>query len=198
MKFKSAPLQILSIISCLTLFFSDIQAQDTTKVNHQVEIKSLNKVKAYLFGFGVEREQKITNSSTIYFGATIESVVPFFPDRKDNKTDVFKLDYSINIAPTMIIGFKNYYNLSKRAKIGKKIIYNSASFFGMEYNLIAPILINKNQTTNYVHSFSPTWGFQNNVLKHTNIEFEIGPSLQTDLSNTRVSGFAKIGFNFLL
>lgn len=174
-----------------------VKAQDTTSTKQTAKVVSLNKIKAYLVGVGIEREQKITKLSVVYFGASIESIVPFFPENPSG-SDALRFEYSINIAPVMVIGIKKYYNLKRRENLGKTTLNNSSSFAGLEYNLVTPMLINKRYKTKYVNSISPIWGFQKSVNSVTNLEFTIGPSLQTDFNNTRISGFARFGLNFSL
>lgn len=190
-------LQIFYLTLICTFFSAKISAQDSINTS-SITVRSLNKFKLYLIGIGVEREQKITKSSTVYFGLAVESVVPFFPQSPPNASDILRISHAINLAPVYYVGFKKYYNLQERAETAKTIANNSGSFFGFEYDLIAPILINNLYTTRYVSSFSPIWGFQRNTLKHTNIEFMIGPSYQTDYNRHRISLLAKIGFNYLL
>lgn len=163
-----------------------------------VSVKSLNKVKLYFVGLGLEREQKISRLSTIYIGASVESVVPFFPHQPSGASDVLRLDYAMNFSPVFQLGYKYYYNLNRREKLGKTTKNNHSSFVGLEYNLINPILINIRYTTKHVSSFSPVWGFQKSISKNTNLELSAGPSIQTDFSKSRISGFAKFGFSFLL
>jgi hypothetical protein len=189
--------QILFTILICIVCFNLANAQDTTSTNSKTKVVSLNKIKLYALGFGFEREQAITKLKTIYFGASIESVVPFFP-KNLGESDVLKFEYSINVAPIFTAGFRNYYNLKRREKLSKAIENNSASFIGLEYNLITPILLNNRYTTRYVNSLSPIWGFQKSISKNSNLEFSAGPSLQTDFNNTRISGFARFGVNFLL
>ncbi|RZK56897.1 MAG: hypothetical protein EOO91_11200 [Pedobacter sp.] len=186
---------LLIFIILLTTNF--VKAQDTTITKQTVEVVSLNKIKAYLVGFGLEREQKITELAVVYFGASIESIVPFFP-RNPSGSDALRFEYNINIAPVVVIGFKKYYNLKRRENLVKTTLNNSASFVGFEYNLVTPMLINTRYKTKYVNSISPIWGFQKSVSTFANLELTIGPSLQTDFNNTRISGFARFGLNFLL
>lgn len=194
MKFKIALKTSLLIFYLFTSF--QLSAQDSLKTT--VEIKSLNKYKLYLLGTGVEREQKISKQSSVYFGAAIEVVVPFHPQQPTHASDILRIDYAVNFAPVLSFGYRNYYNLSKREKALKIVENNSANYFGVEYNLITPILINKRYTTNFVHSFSPVWGFQNNIMENVNTELAIGPSFQTDFNHNRVSLLLRFGFNYLL
>ena len=183
------------LIVLFVLVSPKLIAQDGSEV---VAVKSLNKAKLYLFGLGIEREQKISRLSTIYIGASVENVVPFLPRQPMGSSDVLRIDYAINIAPMFQVGYKNYYNLDHRKKIGKKISNNSASFVGVAYSLVAPILINMRYTTKHISSFSPIWGFQKSLASRTHLELSAGPSFQTDFVNHRVSGFAKFGVTFLL
>lgn len=192
MRFKiTLNLLIISLVS-----FFKISAQTTVKT--ETEVKSLTKYKIYLLGTGFEREQKISATSSLIFGAAVETVVPFHPMMPANASDVLRLDYSVNLAPVLSLGFRNYYNFTVRAEKMKTTDRNSGSYIGMEYNLITPILINKRYTTNYVHSISPVWGFQKNTSKNINLELAAGPSFQTDFNKNRVSLLARLGLNYLL
>lgn len=194
MKSKTALKTSLIIIHLF--LFTKASAQDSVKTT--VEIKSLNKFKAYLLGTGLEREQKISKQSSLFFGAAIEVVAPFHPKQPRNASDVLGIDYLVNFAPVLSIGYKNYYNLAERKKALKIVENNSATYYGLEYNLITPILINKRYTTNFIHSFSPIWGFQNNIMENVNTELAIGPSFQTDFNKYRVSLLLRFGFSYLL
>lgn len=178
--------------------FCSVKAQEVADTSAIPIPKSLNKIKAYLLGIGLEREQKFTKSSTLYFGAAIESVVPYFPRRPEGASDVLGLDQSFNFAPLLSIGFRNYYNLSDILKKGKSIKNNAGNFVGLEYNLIMPVLITNKSTTTSFSSLSPIWGFQRSISKNKNIELAFGPSLQTDFKRYRISGLVRFGFNFLL
>ncbi|WP_316797219.1 hypothetical protein [Pedobacter agri] len=177
-------------ISCCT------KAQEMP--NQTFTVQSLNKFKLYFLGVGIEREQKISKQSSLYFSAAIEAVAPFYPEQPRNSSDVIGIDYSINFAPILGLGFRNYFNLSEKENIKKTTKNNRASYFGVEYNLIAPILINERYTTNYIHSISPVWGFQKTTLKNKNIELALGPSFQTDFYRSRFSILGRIGFSYLL
>lgn len=193
MKFKIALKISFLIISIIAL---KATAQDSLKTS--AEVKSLTKYKLYLLGTGFEREQRISHSSSLYFGVALESVVPFRPKQPENASDILRIDHAINVAPVLFVGFKNYYNLAKRAELQKVTQNNSANYFGFEYNLIAPILINNRYTTNYVHSISPVWGFQKNTAKNINLELAIGPSFQTDFNKYRVSLLLRLGLSYLI
>lgn len=193
-------LEIFLLIFSSFVFSGDVLAQDTTKTSKLAAVKSLNKAKIYFVGFGLEREQKISNRSSIYIGAAIDGVVPFFPKQPPNSSDMLRIDYSINASPLLSAGYRNYYNLNRRAKLGKVIKNNSGSFVGLEYNLISPILFHNNYTTNYVSSFSPVWGFQRKVSNNNvnaNLELVVGPSFQTDFHRRRASGFVRFGYSLL-
>ncbi|AZI25618.1 hypothetical protein EA772_09765 [Pedobacter sp. G11] len=193
MKSKFATLLIFIILISISYY---TKAKESS--NQTGSVQSLNKFKLYLLGVGVEREQKISKQSSLYFSAAIEVVAPFYPEQPSRGSDVIRIDYSVNFAPILGLGFRNYFNLSEKENLKKSTTNNSASYFGIEYNLIAPILINKRYTTNYVHSISPVWGFQRNTLKNKNIELAIGPSFQTDFDRSRFSILARIGFSYLL
>lgn len=189
--------KFLSIL-LLILIVNLAKSQDLKSIEREPKIKSINKIKLYLAGFGLEREQRITDNKSIYFGVAVESVVPFNPKMSYGASDALKIDYSINFAPVFSIGYRNYTNLSERNKNGKKTENNSANYIGIEYNLIAPILINKNYKTNYINSISPVFGFQRSLSKNLNFEIAAGPSLQTDFNNFRISALARAGFSFLI
>ncbi|MGY3053154.1 hypothetical protein ACVWYG_001352 [Pedobacter sp. UYEF25] len=194
-------LLIVVIVFLCLLNSPIIFAQDIDTNNKDAgSVASVNKAKIYLVGFGLEREQRIAKRSTLYIGAEIEGVVPFFPHRPTNSSDVLRVDYAINIAPLFSAGYKNYYNLARRNNLGKMTKNNSASFVGFEYSFINPILLNDNYTTNSVSSFSPVWGFQRKVSSNkvnANLEFMIGPSIQTDFRKTRASGFLRFGYSLI-
>ncbi len=173
-------------------------AQDTTDIQQKSEVRSLNKVKLYLVGFGLEREQKVSKLSTISFRASIESVVPFFPMQPQNSSDILRFSYSINAAPVLSAAYKYYYNLNRRVRLGKSIQNNRASFAGFEYDLIMPILYNNLYTSNTLSSFSPFWGYHESLSKHFNIELDAGPSFQTDFKRMRISALFRLGVNFML
>ncbi|MBC7419063.1 MAG: hypothetical protein H7325_13035 [Pedobacter sp.] len=199
---RSKKTLLIVTLTCFALLISPIIfAQDIgTDSKNAGSVESVNKAKIYFVGFGLEREQKISNQSTLYIGAAIEGVVPFLPSRRNKNTDILRIDYGINIAPTIDAGYKNYYNLHRRNNLGKVIKNNSASFVGFEYSLINPILFNNNYTTKFVNSFSPVWGFQRKVSSNkvnANLELIIGPSFQTDFRRTRVSGFLRFGYSLI-
>lgn len=185
---------VLSYISCSNL----ANTQDPLKINPKTKAVSISKIKLYTFGFGFEREQAITNLKTIYFGLSIESVIPFCPKQPYNYSDVLSIEQAVNFAPVLNLGIRKYNNFNEREKAEKTTLNNSGAFIGLEFSLIAPILINKRFTTRYTASLSPIWGFQKSLSKNSNLELSAGPSFQSDFDDYRVSGFVKFGINFLL
>lgn len=190
---------LLILFSSFILNSYQLKAQNNVEINNPTTIQSLSKSRLTFLGFGLEREQKITKLSTIYLGISIDAVFPFEAHYKPNRSDVLSLNSFIGFSPIIYTGFRKYYNLIQRAKNKRKTMNNSAEYFGVEVDAIAPINSEKGEyKTLWTMSFAPQWGIQRSLLEKVNFEFTLGPAIKTNFETTKLFPFGRLGLSFLL
>lgn len=185
-------------IALLLLICPNLKAQDGIK---PVEIKSLTKIRLTLFGFGLEREQKIGSFTSIYTGASISAVFPFENHYlgAGRAPDIPVLNNILAITPVFYTGFRQYYDLSERKENSKKTINNSANYIGFKIDAIPPTTSpNGEYKALFAMSLAPHWGMQRSLSEKLNFEFAAGPALKTDFEVVRIVPFSKVGLTFLL
>ena len=189
------------------LFTNTCFAQDITTKTSLPEVKSLNKISLYFPGVALEREQKISRTSTISLGINYQFTflrsyyiwnisyyangIPYYGNAKLEHTSKLKA------LPGASINYRYYYNLNKRAAKGKNTNNNSASYLSMDVASIFPKLSDKSNQYDYQLSITPNWGIQRNVAKTANGEFAIGPSIIINPYETLLGVGLKAGFSFL-
>jgi len=92
--------------------------------------------------------------------------------------------------------FRHYYNMKKRADIGKRTAYNSGNFFAANVLYNFPSLSTNERYGNYPGSFTVAalWGLQRTYKGRFNLEFNVGPGVNFDKYDTE---FVPVG-NFTL
>lgn len=188
---------VLVATSLLLLICPKLKAQDSASF---IEIKSLTKIKLTFIGVAVEREQKVSPLTSIYIGASLNSVFLFDPVYVGSRgPDILDLEALLGIGPVFYAGFRKYSNLNERKNTNKKTVNNSANYLGLEISGITPMESpNAKYKTTFTMSLAPHWGMQRSLAKKVNFECAFGPSIKTNFETTGISIFGKIGLSFLL
>lgn len=181
--------------------------QDTMVKTSRPEVKSLNKISLNFLGVALEREQKISRTSTLSLGINYQFtflrsyyvIYDYYP------SEIYMIasngrvthDSKLKAVPGASINYRYYYNLNERAAKGKNTNNNSASYLSMDVASIFPRLSDKSNQYDYQLSITPNWGIQRNVATTANGEFAIGPSIIINPYETLLGIGFKAGFSFL-
>lgn len=204
---SSKKLLLMFLVSLFLLHISICFGQDTIAKTSRPEVKSLNKISIYFPGVALEREQKISRTSTISLGINyqftfLRSYYILSKGYYANGTLYYgnpKLEHTskLKALPGASINYRYYYRLDKRAAKNKNTSNNSASYLSMDVASIFPRLSDKSNQYDYQLSITPNWGIQRNVAKTANGEFAIGPSIIINPYETLLGVGLKAGFSFL-
>lgn len=179
-------------------------AQDTTRTKRP-QVISLNKVNVFIPSIGLEREQKISRTSTLSIGINyqytfLREYVPYVNYSNGGSgyylsSAGVKTNTKLKPVPGASINYRYYYNLDKRAAEQKSIIKNSANYIGLDFGGIFPRMFNENNQYDYQLMITPNWGVQRNQNKEGNFEFAIGPSVVINPYETALGLGFKVGFS---
>lgn len=196
-------------LALLLLSFSLVSyAQiDTTKKSLQLsEVKSLNKISLFLPGVALEREQKISRSSTLSLGINYQFTFlrsyylsyDYYFSGGYVQTSNHKIESHSKLIGVLgaNINYRYYHNLDKRVAKNKKIDNNSANYIGLDVASVFPKLTDKTNQYDYQIMVTPNWGLQRNASVFVNGEFAIGPSLVINPYETALGIGLKAGFSF--
>jgi len=199
--------KLLLILLASSLHASICFGQDTIAKTSRPEVKSLNKISLYFPGVALEREQKISRTSTISLSINYQFtflrsyyiIYDYYPSGIYMIASNGRVthDSKLKAVPGASINYRYYYNLNERAAKGKNTNNNSASYLSMDVASIFPRLSDKSNQYDYQLSITPNWGIQRNVAKTANGEFAIGPSIIINPYETLLGIGLKAGFSFL-
>ncbi|KQM72724.1 hypothetical protein ASE74_21825 [Pedobacter sp. Leaf216] len=194
MKSKNA-IKTLSILLFSLVFAGQLKAQDSTHVEQQTEVKSLNKIRLTLLGISYEREQKIDRLATLYFAGGIGAS---FAIQTEDYGLIAKTNTYFNISPNINAGFRRYYNFDKRNKKGRKTANNAANYYGLDVSAYFKPLLNNDYFGNGEIGITPQWGYQRSIGKKINFELMLGPTVRLGAFDPYFGVDGRIGFSFLL
>jgi len=194
MKSKNA-IKTLSILFICLGIFGKAKAQDSTQVDQQTEVKSLNKIRLTLLGVTYEREQKIDKLATLYFAGGIAAS---FAIQTENFGIIANTNTYFNMFPTINAGFRRYYNFEKRNKKGKKTANNAANYYGLDISAYFEPLLDNDYFGKGEIGITPQWGYQRNIGKKINFELMLGPTVRLSSFDPYFGVDGRIGFSFLL
>lgn len=197
----------LTLIIAIFSFSSSVFGQTNQSESQQLrEVKSINKFGVFFPGLSLEREQKISKSSTISFGVNYQLhflrsyylSYDYYFSGGYVQTSNHKItsDSKLKAVPGASVSYRFYYNLDKRAENNRKTDYNSGNYVGLEVSSIFPRMFNNENDYDYQIMITPNWGIQRNPGKSTNGEFAIGPALVINPYETVLSLGLKAGFAY--
>jgi len=152
-------------------------APSIAKGFHSVSVNSL----AMHYGY----EHPIARTQTLFadIGLGADAVL-----REEKKNSMFEKDrnrWTLALYPAASLGYRNYYNIQKRARTGRKTAYNSANYLGV--NIMLNPLGNIHESA-YFEADKQTsfraaavWGLRRSLGKSFTFDFNIGPMV-SDLS----------------
>jgi hypothetical protein len=102
------------------------------------------------------------------------------------------------IVPEIGVGFRNYYNLDKRFKKGKKIDNNAANFIATDVFVNGnPILSSGNITAREAVGLTAAWGMQRSLSSKINFEWQAGVIGGTDFREWVIAPNLRIAFSLV-
>ena len=127
---------------------------------------------------GIEYEKRLGSTSSINFN-------PYF-----------ELGYSSNfvfgdawlVQPSLDVQLRQYYNLYKRSRKGKRVVGNSANFLALSVFGVGRSIVDRQDFRNhYYYGAGPLWGFQRTYQSKLNLSFSVGPAFfSTGLGEERL------------
>ncbi|WP_461788321.1 hypothetical protein [Pedobacter sp.] len=207
MKPSKTLLKLSFALLCSILPLMGYAQQDTSKKTEQLnEVTSLNKISIYLPSVALEREQKISRSSTLSLGINYHFTFlrsyylsyDYYFSGGYVQTSNYKMasNSKLKAVPGANLNYRYYYNLDKRVAKNKNIANNSANYIGLDVASIFPTLIDQKNQYDYQIMITPNWGVQRNASLTVNGEFAIGPSLVINPYETLIGIGLKAGFSF--
>jgi hypothetical protein len=142
---------------------------------------------------GISYEQSIGPASTLKFRTAITSATYI---ESGSTFELKNLQFSFN--PLVSIGYRNYYNMSKRNRYGYNTENNSANYLS-----ISAIYVFKNLNEIPNNSNLPQiglvpsilWGMQRSFSRKLFFDFNIGPGLNIQQKGLILSSEISLGFS---
>ncbi|MGO4289269.1 hypothetical protein [Chitinophaga sp. RAB17] len=121
-----------------------------------------------VLGLGANYELRLLKFTTLNLDAEVGMGVSY------SYSDYMGSDWGYAIVPDFSVGIRQYYNIARREKKGKRIDNNSGNFFTVRGGYMAnPIAANDYYEGNYAY-FVPAWGMQRSWGKHFSFEAQFG------------------------
>jgi hypothetical protein len=190
-------LKTFAVLFFAMLCLSKVNAQDSVKVNHQEEVRSLNKIRLNLLGLTFEREQKIGKLTTLYAGAGVAATF-LVQGKYDFQLGTSTTETYFDLTPNIYGGVRKYYHFERRKEKGKKTINNSSNYYGLDVSSYFNPLFDENNIVKWEIAITPNWGIQRSVGKRVNFELMLGPTVRINEFETYYGVDGRIGFSFLL
>lgn len=107
--------------------------------------------------------------------------------------------YSVN--PVLSVFYRNYYNMEKRVKKGKRTAKNSANYFGgmaiYNFSALTTSMNEKGDASNFFY-IGPMWGIQRNYKSHISLGLYFTMGLAQKRFGTVIEGGFEFTFGFWL
>jgi hypothetical protein len=175
--------QLFTIVILLMLVFQT-KAQDSTKAELEPWM-----VKMYFFPINANIECRIGHSTSIEIGTGVSAGGAFEGDGQ----------FRYVVYPNANLMLKNYYNLEKRHKKGKRTAMNSGNYWGLYSNFaFAPIAENFENDYKWGLVVAPVWGFQRSYPCLITWGFNLGYGLNMDNENTYLRPVLNLHLGFIL
>jgi len=146
--------------------------------------KGFHSVSANSLGMCYGYEHPIARTQTLFAEIGMGADAPL----REEKNGLLEKDrnrWTLALYPAASLGYRNYYNIQKRARTGRKTAYNSANYIGI--NMMLNPLGNVHESA-YFEADKQTsfraaavWGLRRSLGKSFTFDFNIGPMV-SDLS----------------
>ncbi len=184
------------------LAFELANGQDTTKTPIP-EVVSLNKVNIFIPSLGLEREQKLTATTTLTLGINyqftfLREYIPYMNYNGYSLTNQgVATNSKLKAVPGANLNYRYYYNLDVRHAKNKSTLNNTADYIGLDFGAVFPKMFNEKNQYNYQIAITPNWGIQRTQNKNANFEFAVGPSLVINPYEVLLGVGIKVGASIL-
>ena len=148
----------------------------TARVNYAQSLPKEQSVtsifKLNFFLPGVSYEQKLATYETIYFNGYMDVLINSTGVNGTNQAHVF-------FTPTLDVEIRNYYNLNKRERLGRRTAMNSG-------NYLAPVYygrysqVSDFEDREWINQVGAVWGMQRNARQGFSLDLSFGLSYTFD------------------
>ncbi|MFC2123441.1 hypothetical protein ACFLU5_01420 [Bacteroidota bacterium] len=174
----------LFIIVILFMLAFQTKAQDSTRAELEPWM-----VKMYFLPLTANFEGRIGDSFSVEAGAGIGAGWAIEGDGQ----------FKYVVYPKANLMLKNYYNLDKRLKKGKRTAMNSGNYWGLYSDFaFAPIAENFENGYKWGLVVAPVWGFQRSYPSLITWGFNLGYGINMDNENTRLRPVFNLHLGFIL
>jgi hypothetical protein len=148
------------IFSCIIVLFTSIFVYGQSE-EVKVERSLLG---VYFIPLKVTYEQGIGRTNTVELGGGLDGVSWIEDDQ-----------FKFGLAPFAEGYFKNFYNLDKRHRDGRRTAMNSGNYWGLMARYNFPAISGDDSEERFRSFFiAPVWGFQRNYNSHFSLGMDLG------------------------
>ncbi len=181
----------LQYASFLTALFVCCTFYSFSQTNDNATVKELIKLKVP--PIGLEWEKPVSQKGVLLLNGGLGAAFAFGAKSSGGSYLYYAL------APYAGAGYRNYYNIVKRAQDGKNTLNNAANFFALDFTTYFPHIAASKDVEKAKHvSFSliPTWGMQRSLSRNFNFEWQVGGGVGANPSNGDFYFLPRLGFAF--
>lgn len=184
----------LKLPFCLAVITICFTLNSFSQNNNIVKVNELIKLKFPLAE--IEWEKPVSNKTVIYLNGGIGGGLATGMNSSGN--NYFKW----MLAPYTTVGYRNYYNISKRYQQGKNIQNNAANFFAVDLKATFPAIATSkgvHKTEGLFLSLVPNWGMQRSLSRNFNFEWFVGAGAGLNLGQEQFKTIyfqPRLGFAF--
>lgn len=181
------------LFAFFVLLWQPVAAQRYVNNNADLHrVQDLHKIKLSLVGLTYQWEKTLNRKSVLTAEAGLAGGMAF----SSNTTDGTNFRYAI--VPEVGVGFRNYYNLDRRARNGKSTENNAANFIAADVFVNGnSIVSSRNTQSSEAVGITAAWGMQRPVSKRINFEWQAGIITGTDFDVWVAAPNLRIGLSFL-
>lgn len=199
------------------LFVSPSFAQEEVSVSSKIKYIKLSAISPS-FSYGVEKglsSKGVLEVEGGLFGRyRFDKYSPIFIEDYPHEAELIVRTYTIS--PYVNVGYKNYYNIKRRANQNKNVENNAANYFGVSLlgnldglmfqkfklkgeGLNSGVERNSEFSTDIRLYIVPKWGFQRNI-KDSRYQYfaEIGPQISSDFEDIEIDIQLQMGVKLRL
>jgi hypothetical protein len=176
-----------SLLTLMTLLNVSLTYSQVNN-NDPLVSDGIHSISASTFDVYYRYEHAIAKTQTLFAEIGVGSNIAY----RQDETDTYR--WGLALYPSAGVGYRNSYNIQKRANAGKKTGYNSANYFGA--NIVVNPLDNFyrskhfDESTQSAFEASVVWGLRRQLGKSFTFDFNVGPKI----SNVTFKDNVDVGF----
>ncbi|GEM_PF-735378 len=183
------PIFFVFLVTSLVVGVQEAACQNTSELPG---VQQLHKIKLSILGLTYQWEKPVSRKSVITLEGGVAGGMSF------SAGSISGTEFRYAVVPELSIGFRNYYNLDRRFKKGKKIANNAANFIATDVFVNGnPILSSGNVTAREAVGLTAAWGMQRSLSSKVNFEWQAGVIGGTDFKDWVIAPNLRIAFSFL-